>query len=282
MFANIELAARIDRAEARLCAGATAAIARRNSSAHTLELPLAGGAAVYATPGSPLNKVIGLGLEADFDPARFTSELAAIETAWHQRNESVRIEISTLANPEIYPILHERGYTLQGFENQLGRPLAEVPVPAAPERITVEELRPDDAATWMKIAVDAFLDLDGTGSVSDDPLSREILEAVLEDVAGAPGFTRYLARYDGRPAAIASMRLDGALAQLAGTGTSTPFRGKGLQKALIAYRLRAARAAGCDLAVVTTAPGTRSQENLMRNHFALLYARAVLIKTFAA
>jgi predicted GNAT family acetyltransferase len=244
-----------------------------------LQLPLAGGTAVYATPGSPLNKVIGVGLEPTFDVERLTAELAAIETAWQQRNEPVRIELSTLANPEIYPLLHARGYVLQGFENELGRPLADIPAPTFAENIAVEELRTEDDETWLKIAVDAFLDMDGTGSVADDPLSRETLASVLSDVAGTPGFTRYLARYGGTPAAVASMRIDAGLGQLAGTATSTPFRGKGLQKALIAHRLHSARQAGCDLAVVTTAPGTRSQENLMRNGFALLYARVILIKS---
>ena len=52
-----------------------------------------------------------------------------------------------------------------------------------------------------------------------------------------------------------------------------------MQKALLQCRLLDARAAGCDLAVVTTAPGSRSQENMMRNGFALLYSRAVLIRS---
>jgi GNAT superfamily N-acetyltransferase len=279
MFADIELAARIDRAEARLCAGATAAIAKRDPSAETLELPLAGGTAVYATPGSPLNKVIGLGLEPVFDAPRFHRELDAIEIGWENRNEPVRIELSTLANPEIYPLLYARKYELQGFENELGRLLTDAPAPKFAGKVTVEELRPEDSEIWLKIAVDAFLDMDGTGSVADGPLSREMLESVFRDMTGAPGFVRYLARYDGKPAAVGSMRIDGSLCQLAGTATATPFRGKGLQKALIAHRLHVAREAGCDLAVVTTAPGTRSQENLMRNGFALLYARAVLVRT---
>jgi len=36
--------------------------------------------------------------------------------------------------------------------------------------------------------------------------------------------------------------------------------------------------AGCDLAVITTAPGSKSQANVMRTGFALLYARAILVK----
>ena len=34
--------------------------------------------------------------------------------------------------------------------------------------------------------------------------------------------------------------------------------------------------AGCDLAVVTTLPGSKSQQNVQRHGFALLYTRAIL------
>jgi hypothetical protein len=37
-------------------------------------------------------------------------------------------------------------------------------------------------------------------------------------------------------------------------------------------------AAGCDIAVVTTAPGSKSQENVQRRGFDLLYTRAILVK----
>jgi hypothetical protein len=37
-------------------------------------------------------------------------------------------------------------------------------------------------------------------------------------------------------------------------------------------------AAGCDLAVVTTQPGSTSQRNVQRSGFDLLYTRAVLVK----
>ena len=52
-----------------------------------------------------------------------------------------------------------------------------------------------------------------------------------------------------------------------------------MQKALVQRRLRDARDAGCDLAVVVTAPGSRSQANVMRRGFELLYARAILVKS---
>jgi len=36
---------------------------------------------------------------------------------------------------------------------------------------------------------------------------------------------------------------------------------------------------GCDVAVVTTQPGSKSQENLQRQGFELLYTRAVLVRS---
>jgi hypothetical protein len=39
-----------------------------------------------------------------------------------------------------------------------------------------------------------------------------------------------------------------------------------------------AAAAGCDVAVITTQPGSKSQENAQRRGFQLLYTRAVLVR----
>jgi hypothetical protein len=51
-----------------------------------------------------------------------------------------------------------------------------------------------------------------------------------------------------------------------------------VQTALLATRLADAAAAGCDIAVVTTAPGSQSQQNVQRRGFQLLYTRAILVK----
>ena len=48
--------------------------------------------------------------------------------------------------------------------------------------------------------------------------------------------------------------------------------------ALLTARLAHAAAAGCDIAVVTTQPGSKSQENMQRHGFDLLYTRAILVK----
>jgi hypothetical protein len=55
-------------------------------------------------------------------------------------------------------------------------------------------------------------------------------------------------------------------------------RRRGVQTALLSARLAGAAAAGCDIAVVTTQPGSKSQQNVQRRGFDLLYTRAVLVK----
>jgi hypothetical protein len=54
-----------------------------------------------------------------------------------------------------------------------------------------------------------------------------------------------------------------------------------VQSALVTARLRDATDVGCDVAVVTTAPGSTSQKNVQRNGFHLLYTRAILFKAAA-
>ena len=274
MFADAALAARIDRAEARMCAGIARYVADTQPNVQPLVTPISGGLAVYVSPKSPVNKVIGLALDTEID----LEALEQIESDWRHRNEPVRIEMSVLVDPSIGGVLTDRGYRLHGFENVLGLPIDRSDSAPAATNITVETVDRDQLQRWMDIAVDAFMNLDGTGSVPDDALPREQMVKVLDEVMGAPGFIHYLARIDGEAVGEAAMRIDEDLAQIAGAGTLPHARGRGVQKALLQRRLADARRAGCTLAVVTTAPGTRSQDNVMRRGFTLLYTRAILIR----
>lgn len=274
MFAAAVLAARIDRAEARMCADVAHFVGVSRAEATPAVVPISGGLAVYVTPSSPVNKVIGLALDSALD----VETLERIETDWRAKGEAVRVELSALADPSVGGVLTDRGYRLHGFEHVLGLDLNGSEPASVPTNISVDLATEDEVPAWIGIAVEAFMHLDGTGSVPDDALPRDQLAKVIEEVMGAPGFLRYLARIDGQVVGEAAMRIDGDLAQVSGAGTLPHARGRGVQKALLQRRLSDARRAGCTLAVVTTAPGTRSQENVMRRGFELLYARAILVR----
>ena len=76
----------------------------------------------------------------------------------------------------------------------------------------------------------------------------------------------------------AGLRLAGDIAQFAGAATAPAHRRRGIQSALLSARLADAAAAGCTIAVITTQPGSTSQQNAQRRGFDLLYTRAVLVK----
>jgi ribosomal protein S18 acetylase RimI-like enzyme len=74
------------------------------------------------------------------------------------------------------------------------------------------------------------------------------------------------------------MRFLDGVAQLAGAATLPQHRRRGVQSAVLRARLLDAAASGGDIAVVTTQPGSKSQENVQRAGFTLLYARAILVR----
>jgi GNAT superfamily N-acetyltransferase len=274
MFADSSLAARIDRAEMRLSMSIAETVARRDPSARVLVSPIAGGHAVFAGPGGPANKAIGIGFGAAIDEAA----LEAIEQQWRERGEPMRFELSTLADASLAPLLTARGYRLTGFENVSGRAIGEADtVPSLPAGVTIEDVPADDYREWLDTTLDAFGAPDGSAP-NEEQYPRELLQAVMADFVATPGFTRYLLRVDGMPAGEATMRLDDGMAQLCGAATLPAFRRRGIQSMLFRWRIALARDAGCDLAVVTTQPGSKSQANAIRHGFSLLYSRVVLIK----
>jgi GNAT superfamily N-acetyltransferase len=268
MFASVELAARIEHAEAAL----TRALASGVAKPPPLVRELAGGVSAVTRPGSPLNKIIGIGFGDTIDDGALT----AVEADWRERREPVRVELATLATPSVGAMLTARGYRLHGYENVLALSVAS-PTPAERTAIEVELVRAGDDAAWLEAVITGFAHPDGTG-VTSEVVPREALAPIMEDFRLAPGMTRCLARIDGEPAGAANVRFDAGIAQLCGATTLPRFRRRGVQRALLDARLAWAREAGCDIAVIATAPGSQSQANAQKQGFALLYARAVLVR----
>lgn len=272
---DIALAARIERAEARLLADGVAVVARRaGERAEVLSRPLGGGRAAFTEPGSPLNKVAGLGFEG-LPPE---GELGAVEEAFARRACPVRVELSSLADPSVGAFLTRRGYVLEGFEDVLGLALPAASLPPAPAEVRVRPSGEDELERWLDVTVRGFLVPDDQGVPSSETFEEEVLRRVVRDFVRADGMTRYLAERAGEPAGGASVRMADGIAQLCGAATLPAHRRRGVQTALFSERLAAASLAGCDLAVVTTQPGSKSQENARRRGFALLYTRAVLVR----
>ena len=267
------LAGRIERAEADLIARASEAARRRRGDTAGFVIPIAGGVASFAEEGSPFNKVAGLG----FGGVPSTDALDEIERAFAACSAPVQIELAHLADPAIGALLTERSYRLTSFENVLGLALDGEPARVTPPGVEVRPSGDDEFDAWVDVVADGFAHPDTEGVPSHEEFPREVIARAERDFAAA-GVMRYVALRDGVIAGGASFRMAGGIAQLTGAATAPAHRRRGVQSALLSARLADAAAAGCELAVVTTQPGSRSQQNVQHRGFDLLYTRAVLVK----
>ena len=269
LFCGTDLAARIEAAEAQFIVAATEAACERTD---TLTMPVSGGYACFAGEDSPMNKVVGLG----FQGVPGADAWNDVERAYAERGAPVTVELSSLADPGIATTLSQRGYQLVGFENMLGRRL-DVHTPQTRGAIAVRPCRTDEIDAWVDAVVNGLAHPDGVGVTAHEDFPRDVVDHAMRDTQTA-GATAYLALCGATIAGGGSMRLTAGIAQLNGAATVPSYRRRGVQAALLATRLADAAAAGCDVAVVTTAPGSTSQKNVQRSGFHLLYARAVLTK----
>jgi GNAT superfamily N-acetyltransferase len=272
LFCDTALAGRIERAEAQLITGCCQA-ARRRTGAEGFAIPVAGGVASFAGEGSPYNKVAGLGFAGVPDGAA----LDAIEKAFLVRGSPVQVELAHLADPAISALLVGRGYRLESFENVLGRDLSGGFQPVMPPGIEVRQSGADELQAWLDVVAEGSVHPDTQGVPWHEDFPREvIIGAELDGMAA--GCVRYAGLRGGTLAGGATMRIAEGVAQLTGAATTPAHRRRGVQTALLAARLADAVAARCDVAVIVTQPGSKSQQNAQRQGFDLLYTRALLVR----
>ena len=273
LFCDSALAERIERVEAQLMAACTEAALRRNDTAGSFHIAFAGGVASFAETGSPFNKVAGLG----FGGVPTAAALDEIERAFAACGCPVQVELAHLADPAIGILLSERGYRLESFENVLGLALdggfERVHPPGSRSGVAATRSSKRGSPSW-RTAWPTPIRREFRGTKSFPAICTSRAE---RDLAAA-GVIRYVAVRDGAFAGGAGCRLAEGIAQFAGAATAPAHRRRGIQSALLSARLVDAAEAGCSIAVITTQPGSTSQQNAQRRGFDLLYTRAVLVK----
>lgn len=233
--------------------------------------------ALCVSPGSPLNKVLGLGLGSDVSD----EDLDAIDEFYDQHGVASQIELCPLAVDGLPGRLAARGYILQGFENQLARAMnggaGPSPFPAS-DAFSIEPTgSEDDEELWADVVA--------TGFAAGEQKAAHDVALTLGDLRGVMrGFRhesqlRYLVRENGLAIGGGAAYVIDGVVGLTGTATVPSHRGRGVQHALVARMLRDA-AGRADLAIATTAPGSRSQRTFERFSFNVIYTRAVFIREF--
>src|SRR4051794_26666663 len=212
LFAGIDLATRIERAEASLIVEGARGAARRDRTCQVLIHAVGSGFAVWAGADSPFDKVVGVGMGSDVDD----DELCAVERAYAERGASIQFEVSTLADPSVVEQLTRRGYVVVGFENVLGLQLDPRRERRVAGGVEVHDVAPEQFEQWLDIDVEASLAADSQGIGAHEEFPRESLERAVRDFSSALGFERTIATLGGVPAGAAGLRLCDGVAQLCG------------------------------------------------------------------
>jgi GNAT superfamily N-acetyltransferase len=259
---NIELARRIELAEAHAAVDGAETMKRLRPGSGAAVERIAGGFAVYSGANSPTTQAVGLGLDGHVSEEEFDR----LEEFYRSRGEPVRVETCPLADHFFIAHFGKRGYRVSEFSNVMAMPLDGLGSGAEmPSGLTIEKIGEDQIDLWTLTVTQGFAE--------NYPVIAEILD-LMKMFGLSPNTECYLARLDGKVAGGATLAIRDGVAGLFGASTLLAFRNRGVQTALLRARLSRAVEKGCDLAVSLAQPGSTSQRNIVRQGFATLYTRA--------
>lgn len=119
--------------------------------------------------------------------------------------------------------------------------------------LVVRQIEPAEAETWARTLT------------ADDvvgPGEARAWVALVPHLARTPHHSLWLAELDGVPVATGSLHVRRGVGWLRAANVTQAARGRGIHRALIAARARAAAEAGCELVAAEASPGSVSERNL--------------------
>jgi GNAT superfamily N-acetyltransferase len=183
-----------------------------------------------STDNGFLNRALGFGTMS----VATTAVLDRLERRFAAAGRPPRIAVAQGPTPRAaVRLLERRGYVPEeGTEEHIycydrrGLPRAR-PV----DGLTVERVGPERAKEYAKIAFASFAER--------GPWFRNIVEALVRQRAHGRSLSAYLGRIDGVPAATGMLFDARPVAGLGNGSVLREFRGRGIQTAMIAHRMRA-------------------------------------------
>lgn len=249
MFVTEELIRRIERSEAE----------RVRVSAEAFGgavLPIGGGVAANCGEGNVMTQVVGVASGIDLGEADF--EL--ILSHYHTRTR-FEFKLSVLSPMKLREWVVRRAIGIPEFETILVRSLSYCE--AAPPQIDIRRVPAADADAYGRRAAFRFY--------QDKPPPD--LAEVVAAMARAEGTNAFEVFVEGVPVASCSLGLADGIAWLGGGAVHPAYRGRGLHKAMQAYRMSLAKDMGCELICQGALPGSISHVNAQKNGFGVVFTR---------
>ena len=257
LFADLDLAKRLERTEAHSCASFVEAHARLDPDSGAAWQEFAGAYAMFDGVGSPITQTFGLGMFEEADD----SILSDIEAFFRSRGAEVFHEVCPLSGAELPGRLASRGYKPIELSNVMFR---EIDGFSPDDGSAIEVRRTSDAETgaWIDTTVK------GWGHIPEAAEYLGQIGPVLTQYA-----TTFLAVKERAPVAAGALVIADGVAHLAGACTIPEARRQGAQLALLNARLFYGAQQGCNVAMICAEPGSASQRNAERHGFRIAYTR---------
>jgi GNAT superfamily N-acetyltransferase len=225
-------------------------------------IEVGGAYAMFDLVESPLTQTFGLGI---FEETT-TAHLDEIEEFYRERGAPVFHEVSPMADMSLLSLLAERGYRPVELTSVMVLELDRFELqPSLNSEINTRVLRESEADLWAETAAN--------GWATEHESLADFMLAFGKIAARTSGGKPFIAELSGQPIAAGGFQIYDDICILAGASTVPEARRKGAQNALLSARLRCAKEAGCQLAMLCALPGSQSQKNAQKNGFNIAYTR---------
>jgi hypothetical protein len=239
---------------------ATSAMAIRCPQTKLSLAELAGGCLAFSGTDVPLTRAIGVGTAGPVSE----EEVDRVESFYKSRNSDVRIVVSERTNSSLPVMLRSRGYKADDFLQNWWLRLESFPTPALSPDIEIVPANMNQAETWVRTVAAGFAE--ENSPIDENEIPPRALDTFY-CLGFADGAEPFFAIHNGEIAGGGVLHVTGETASIRTTSCRILHRKKGIQRALLAHRLRAAEKAGCRFAFSSTdAPGPSSR-NLQRFGF---------------
>lgn len=262
IFADKNLAKRLERAEGMSNAAFVEAHARLSPESGVAWREIAGGFAMFDGIESPLTQVFALGLFQETT----ADDMKELEEFFKSRNAPVFIETCPLAGISLQDLLQTRGYKPVELSNVLVKRIDENETTSEKQTEACARLvREEEKDVWINALANGWAE----GNEEVIKMFSDIAQVSFE-TEGTFSFATVLGD---KIIGGGALNIREGIALLAGASTMPEYRRRGAQNALFNFRINFAREQGCDIATVVTLPGSDSQRNAERNGFRVAYTR---------
>ena len=239
---------------------ATTAMAVRSPQTGLSLADLAGGCLAFSGTDVPLSRAVGVGTAGSVAE----DQVKTMESFFKSRNSAVRVVISERTDPRLSAMLNKRGYESGDFMQNLWLPLERKAGITASEDIEIVPAVLNQADLWVRTVAAGFEEEDSR--VDEARIPRRALDTFY-CLGFADGAQPFFAKHKGVIAGGGVLHVTGETASIRTTSCRIEHRNKGVQRALLAFRLNAAARAGCRFVFSSTDKPGPSSRNLQRFGF---------------